>query len=442
MEREEILKVLLDWNFWKKDLDCGIEREEYIKKAFSFLEANMIVSIIGVRRSGKSMLMKQIAKKLMEKGIANKNEILIINFEDKRIVGNNSELIGEFFNTYIQEMKPTRKPILFLDEIHRIAGWEKWARTYHELNKAKIFVSGSTSQLMKGELASLLTGRHLDIVVFPLSFKEFIKFKNLQIKDKLDAIAKENQIKALLREYLKFGGFPEVALAKDEEVKKNILLTYFDDIISKDVAERYKIREVEKLRTLAKFYLSNISSPITFSSLEDLVKINSVTIERFSSFLEEAFLIFFTKIFHPSVKKQEKVARKVYSIDVGLSNVVGFRLEESIGKLMENVVAIELKRRDPFSQFYYWKEYGKAEGDEVDFVIRENFTTKQLIQVTYASSKEKVEKREIEALIKASEALECNNLLVITWDYEDEVKINNKKIKFLPLWMWLLDLKF
>jgi len=400
----------------------------------------MIVSLIGVRRSGKSVLMRQIAKKLMENGIANKNEILIVNFEDKRIVERDLKLIDDFFNAYMEEIRPLRKPIVFLDEVTKIPQWEKWVRTIHELNKAKILISGSTSQLTKGELATLLTGRHIDIIVFPLSFNEFLQFKNIQIKDKLEALAKESEIKALLREYIRFGGFPEVVLTRDEEVKRTILLTYFDDIIEKDVVERYKIRKTEKLKMLAKFYLSNISSPTTFSSLEQFLNMNSVTIEKFSYLLEEAFLIFFAKIFHPSVKKQEKVARKVYCIDVGLSNAIGFKIEESIGKLMENVVAIELKRRNPLLEIYYWKEYGKAEGKEVDFVVRENFNVKHLIQVTYASNRNEVEKREIEALIKASDLLKCNDLLIITWDSADIVEISNKKIKFVPLWRWLLNL--
>jgi predicted AAA+ superfamily ATPase len=440
MKREEILRILLDWNFWKKNLESGIERNEYVDKALRFLQPNMIVSLIGVRRSGKSVLMRQIAKKLMESGIANKNEILIVNFEDKRIVERDLKLIDDFFNAYMEEMRPLRKPIVFLDEITKIPRWEKWVRTMHELNKAKILISGSTSQLTKGELATLLTGRHIDIIVFPLSFNEFLQFKNIQIKDKLEALAKESEIKALLREYIRFGGFPEVVLTKDEEVKRTILLTYFDDIIEKDVVERYKIRKTEKLKMLAKFYLSNISSPTTFSSLEQFLNMNSVTIEKFSYLLEEAFLIFFAKIFHPSVKKQEKVARKVYCIDVGLSNAIGFKIEESIGKLMENVVAIELKRRIPLLEIYYWREYRKAEGKEVDFVVRENFSVKQLIQVTYASNRNEVEKREIEALIKASGLLKCDDLLFITWDYEDVVEISDKKIKFVPLWKWLLNL--
>jgi hypothetical protein len=166
MERDEILRILADWNFWKKELNCGIERKDYIEKAMKFLQANMIVSLIGVRRSGKSMLMKQIARKLIESGILNRNDTIIINFEDKRIVEGNLKLLDDFFSTYIEEIKPTNRPIIFLDEIHKVPQWERWVRTMHELEKAKILVSGSTSKLTKGELSTLLTGRHIDIVVF------------------------------------------------------------------------------------------------------------------------------------------------------------------------------------------------------------------------------------------------------------------------------------
>jgi hypothetical protein len=165
-------------------------------------------------------------------------------------------------------------------------------------------------------------------------------------------------------------------LAKDEETKKTILLSYFDDIIEKDVVERYKIRKKEKIKLLAKFYLSNISSTITFSSLEELLHMNSVTIEKFSSMLEESFLILFTKVLHPSVKKQEKVARKVYSIDVGISNAIGFRIEEIIGKLMENIVAIELKRRNSTRKFTIGKNMERPKGKKLILFLEKILTLK------------------------------------------------------------------
>jgi hypothetical protein len=142
-------------------------------------------------------------------------------------------------------------------------------------------------------------------------------------------------------------------------------------------------------------------------------------------------------MYHPSLKKQEKAPRKVYSIDTGLSNVVGFRLFETKGKLMENLVAIELKRRE--KEFYYWKEYGKSEGQEVDFLIKENNIIKELIQVSYINNIDEIERREIRSLIKASNLLNCNDLKIITWDLEDKIIKDNKEIKLIPLWKWLLN---
>ncbi len=434
MLRDEILKILLDWNFWTKDQEIGIEREEYKGKLIDLLDTRFIVSVIGVRRSGKSTIMRQVTKELSEK--IGRENILFVNFEDERFTKLDSKILSKIYEIYLEEIKPSTKPVIFLDEIHRVENWEKWVRTYHELGKAKIIVSGSTSQIIKGELGTLLTGRHLDMKVYPLSFKEFLSFKNVKIRSKLELLEKESEVKTLLREYLEFGGFPEVVLEK--KFKKEILRNYFDDIITKDVVERYKIRKIEELKSLTKFYLTNIGKYTTFSSTQKFLKLSKDTIENFSTYLSDVFLMFFVKMFDYSLKKQEKAPRKVYSIDVGLSNAIGFRVSENIGRLMENIVFIELTKM--FEEIYYWKEYGKAEGKEVDFVIKEGPEIKQLIQVTYASGRDEVEEREIKSLIKASDVLSCKNLLVITWDYEGEEEVKGKKIRFVPLWKWLLGL--
>ncbi|MCS7106376.1 MAG: ATP-binding protein, partial [Candidatus Aenigmarchaeota archaeon] len=269
MKDEEILEILTDWNFWRKEMEVGIVREKYLEKMESFLKANMVVSVIGVRRAGKSFLMKQLAKNLIDKGVDAK-DILMVNFEDRRFTEFSPEILDKIFETYSEFVKPKHKPYIFLDEVHRVDGWERWVRTYQELQKCKIIISGSTSKLLKGELATLLTGRHLDLVVFPLDFKEFLKFKNLEISDEMDMIHKKTEIKSFMREYCEFGGFPEVTLSEN---KKEILLSYFDDIITKDIALRYKLKKFGGLTSLAKFYLTNISNPITFTSLEKFLEI-------------------------------------------------------------------------------------------------------------------------------------------------------------------------
>ena len=434
MERDLILEILNDWNFWRKELDTGKKRQEYVNSCLDFLKPNVIVVITGVRRSGKSYLMRQVAKELAEKGIK-KEELLIINFEDVRFTEFSTKLLNEIHEIYIEILKPTSKPFIFLDEIHNIPNWEKWVRTIHELNKAKIIISGSSSKLLAGELATVLTGRHLDVTIFPLSFKEFLLFKNIEIKDELDLISKKIEIKRALNEYSEFGGFPEVVL---NEEKRQILSKYFEDVVTRDVEKRYKIRKGEKLRSLTRFYLTNIANPITFSSLSEFLKVSKNTIENFSNYLEEAYALFFVKKISFSFKEQEKSARKVYAIDTGLSNAIGFRFSENRGKLMENIVAVEILRKkslNPNLDFYYWKDYQQ---NEVDFVLKDGFEIKQLVQVTYANSKDEIEKREIKSLVKANKELKCKNLLLITWDYEDEICINNTKIRCLPIWKWLL----
>ncbi|HJH26789.1 MAG TPA: ATPase [Methanophagales archaeon] len=440
MNKRELLEILHDWNFWKNELDTGKERKAYLEKCLRFLKTNVVTAIIGVRRAGKSYIMRQTIKELIEKGTERK-DTLMINFEDKRFAEFYPELLDEIYETYLEFLKPGKKPFVFLDKIHNVPKWERWVRTSQELGKAKIIISGSSSKLLAGELATVLTGRHLDVFVFPLSFAEFLYFNNLEITDELDRIAKKIEIKRFFGEYFEFGGFPEVVLSGD---KKQLLLTYFDDVLTKDIERRYKLKKGEKLRALARFYLTNISNPITFNSLKTLLGTTTNTIENFSSYLEEAGMIFFVKRFSFKVKEQEKSARKVYSIDVGLANAVGFKFSSGFGKIAENLVAIELKRRettDPNVELYYWKN---PRHEEVDFLIKEGLKVKQLIQVCWNINEYKTKEREIRALLKASKEVKCENLLVITEDYEaeEEIKIKDKfscKVEFLPLWKWLLE---
>lgn len=435
MREEEILEALNDWNLWRRDLYSGIDREEYLEKIFNFLGSNMIVTILGIRRAGKSFIMRQVVNRLSRS--VPKNEILMINFDDRRFPMLDDSELQRIFEVYLKNLNPKSRPYVFLDEVHRVKNWERWVRTVHELGVAKVVVSGSTSQLIKEELATLLTGRHLDIEVFPLSFREFLKFKGVVLRDRLDVVSRRVVVKGLLDEYVEFGGFPEVVLGGN---KREILMAYFEDIVTKDIVQRYKVFKVDELLALARFYLTNIASPVTFNSIKEFVRLSVDTIEVFTKYLESVYMIFFVKKFSWSVKQQEKAARKVYSIDTGLSNAVGFRFLENRGRLMENVVAVELLRRarlNPLVEIYYWKDY---QGNEVDFIVKEGFNVKELIQVTYASGRDEIRRREVKALLKAGRLLNCSNMLVVTWDYEDLMNVDGYVIKFVPLWKWLLEL--
>lgn len=437
MDKNQILEILNDWNYWKKELDSGRKRKSYLERCLRFLKSNVVVSLIGVRRSGKSYIMRQMIKKLIEEGLS-ANNTLFINLEDRRFTEFYPALLDEIYGVYLDYLKPDERHLVFLDEIHNVPKWERWARTIHELGKAKIIVSGSSSKLLSGELATVLTGRHLDVLVFPLSFREFLCFNNIELKDSLDIITKKSAIKSFLREYMEFGGFPEVLFSQD---KKQLLLTYFDDILTKDIEKRHKLRKSEKLRSLARFYLTNISNTITFNSIKGFLDTTTTTIEKFSSYLQEAYVIFFVKRFSFKVKEQEKSARKVYAVDVGLSNSVGFKFSSNFGFKAENIVALSLKKKaeDSNLEVFYWHDALKR---EVDFVIKQNKKIEKLIQVCWNIEEYKTKEREVNNLLKASKELRCNNLIVITEDYENTEKIKKgritKKIDFVPLWKWLL----
>ncbi|MEM7825948.1 MAG: ATP-binding protein, partial [Candidatus Aenigmatarchaeota archaeon] len=231
------------------------------------------------------------------------------------------------------------------------------------------------------------------------------------------------------------GGFPEVALEEKKEMRIAILKKIKEDVVLKDVVRRFKIKEVEKLELLTNFYISNIASPITFNKISKFLKLPVKTVEKYSKNLETSNLLFFVKRFSFSLKEQENSPRKVYLVDNGIFTASAFKISENYGKMLENLVAVELKRRE--KEVYYYKSNEK----EVDFVVKNGRDVEMLIQACYDVGGYGVKEREVKSLIKASDELKCKNLLVITWDYEDEIKFKNKKIVFKPLWKWLLEEK-
>jgi predicted AAA+ superfamily ATPase len=287
------------------------------------------------------------------------------------------------------------------------------------------------------ELATHLTGRYVEATILPFSFREFLKAKGFGIdKEYLALRDYQGRILNLLSEYLEAGGFPEVVV-KNLEFKPYVE-SLFNGVILKDVVRRYKIRFASSIYELARYLVSNFSSPVSFRRLNNVLGFRSIhTVINYTKYLEETFLIFSLSNFSFKVSEQIRSPRKVYVIDNSIISSLSFRFLELKGRLMENLVAVELLRRklSEGSEIFYLK----ADNSEVDFVLKEGLQVKQLIQVTYASSRNDVDKREVRALLKASEQLRCKNLLVITWDYEEEIMIDNRIVRFVPLWKWLLQ---
>ncbi len=430
--RKERLRISIE-EYWQRDLPRAMPRE-----IEPILKSDLINDIIGPRRAGKTYLMFLTIKKLLDSGV-DKKATIYLNFEDRRLLPSTPEYLNDLVEFIHAKRLPDHERIfVFLDEIQRIEGWESYIRSIYDefKGKIKIFVSGSTSKLTESELSHLLTGRHLTTRVFPLSFGEFLHFKDVGYGGEYLTEKDTATIKEMLREYISFGGFPEVVLS--ESNKEYLAQTLFTDIISRDVVSSIK-KKREVIEDLSYFLASNIGKPISFSKMCGMmnsrgVKISVPTLERYFFIMKDAFLFFDIRIFSYKVKDQLQYPRKIYAMDQGFANLSGFRFSEDIGRSMENLVAVELlriKSSSPMLEIYYWKDYQHR---EVDFVLKSGLRIEQLIQVTYAGSQEDIAAREIKALIKAGEELRCDDLLVITWDYESD----DGTIRFLPLWKWLL----
>lgn len=422
------------YDYWEKELP------EVINRNIEIDSSDLINDIVGVRRCGKTFLMYSKIKKLLAK--ADKKSTIFINFENRRLLPLKPEYFNEIIEfIYAEKMLQRGKVYLFLDEVQKIEGWEKFVRSIYDefKGKIKIFVSGSNASLLSKDYGTLLTGRHLSMTLMPLSFKEFLVFKKYDIPNVLTEKSRAS-IKKFFEEYLTFGGFPEVVLSENKEP---ILNQLFNDILTRDILTR-NIRKESILEEFSSFLAGNVASLLSFNKMADYfksrgLKISVPTIQNYFELTKNSFLFFESLIFSYKIKDQFQNPRKVYCVDNGLFNFLGSKFTPNYGKLYENAAFLKLKR-EAFTKssmsICYWKNQLH---EEVDFVVREGLKVRELIQVCYDLENTETKKREIRSLIKASNELKCGNLLVVTRDYEGEEFVDKKKIKFIPLWAWSLQ---
>ena len=421
MEKGEILSILNAWNFWKQNANAGIERKHYQRKITSLINEPTIDVVIetGIRRAGKSFIAKQTAKKLIEDGIP-KEDILVINLEDERLINRDYPTLLEIYKTYRENINPKGKSFIIIDEAQEVDGWERFVRGLVEKGEAKFIITGSSSKLLDSEYATLLSGRHVVVYVHPLNFIEYVNFTK--------------RIKGI-EEYVELGGFPAVVLSKSKE---ELVKSYFDTIILKDVISRFKIKNQDELVRLAKFYITSIGSKITFNSISKFLKLPVKTVYNFSIYLDKAYLIFFVKRFSFSIKAQDNSPKKVYTIDNSFSSILGINPIKARGRLLENTIASTLylisRHADEFS-FYYWYENSK----EVDFVIKDH-SKYRLVQVAYEIKEEKTRERELSALLDCANRLNVDVLEVVTANYGSEELIGGRTIKYMKAEEWITNI--
>jgi len=436
MDKKEIIAILEDWNFWSKPFRKNFSRKTYEDEVVHKSSTNEIVFLKGVRRSGKSTILLNHIQNLIEEGVPKEN-MLFVNLEDPRFASSLSlELLEEIKQAYLYYMDPKEKPYIFLDEVQNIDGFEKWLLKEYELQTSYLFATGSNSKLLSKEIGSALSGRYLDIQVSPLSFQEYLQFKEVHVEKPYDLISRQIEIERHFEHYMLYGGFPKVVLTEDIALKEAELKSYFDSILLRDIVARYKLDNFRILEQLSIFLLSSISNAVSITKVKNRLGVSHDLASRYMEYLENTYMVQSVPLFDWSLQKQHVNPKKIYSIDTGLSKRVSFEVGKRIGDMLENIVYLELNRRH--SEIYYFKT---AQGYEVDFLIKEYEKITHLIQVSQTLQDDKTRKRELRALVKASDELQHSeniHLLLLTMDESGTEMIDDKAIKIVNILEWLL----
>ena len=376
-----------------------------------------IVVISGLRRVGKSTLLLKIKQKL--------GGDYYLNFDDERLSGfklKDFQALLEVFLELYGEQK-----VFYFDEIQNVEGWERFVRRMYDYGN-KVYLTGSNARLLSPELGTHLTGRYIQYELFPFSFAEFLRFKNFKVNLKrLNTFQKVKLLK-LFKEYLEKGGVPEFLFSENQDILKLL----YENILYRDIAVRFDVSNTASLRELGKYILSNFATEVSFNRLKDLLGVKShTTVANYFKYFEDAYLAFLVPQFHYSVKKQALSAKKLYTIDTGLCRIVGFNFSQNLGRALENLVFLELKRRG--KEVYYFK----SNGSECDFLIREGLEVKEAIQVSAEILPENKE-REVGALLLALKKFNLSEGKIITLEQEEEWEVEGRLIKVVPVYKWIL----
>lgn len=379
---------------------------------------NSALIVKGIRRCGKSTLIKQLISHKFP------DYFFYCNFDDDRL----ADFKSEDFQTLMEVLSELfgRKKVFFLDEVQNIKGWELFVNRLLRENY-RVLITGSNANLLSKELGTHLTGRHLDIDLYPFSFKEFLISRKIPIRDaKFYSTEEKATLLKNFKEFINKGGMPEPVIFSNMSLIKSII----NDIIQKDIIIRYNIRKPADLKSVITFFTSNISNLITVRSITDNFGISPNTIEKYLGYLEESYLFFTVKRFERKIKHFDKNPRKIYCVDNGIVTEGSPNIINKDSALLENLVALELKRRN--YECYYYRNDNNY---ETDFVVP---TAKEAIQVCY-NLNEGNEKREVRGAIEGMKEIKSKEGLILTMDQEKTIKKDGFKIVVKPVWKWLLE---
>lgn len=418
MDALKLRQVYIDQQASFKQHKCLIDRDIDL---IPYLQTRQVVVITGVRRCGKSSLLYLLKQQLKLQDEA----CCYFNFDDERIM-HETTLPEQIYLLHL-ELYQT-EPIFFFDEVQNIPGWERFVNRMYE-KRCKLFVTGSNAKLLSSEVASSLTGRNKTLSLFPFSFGEFLSFKGQSYAPGSRTSEEISLLQSDVEQYMQLGGFPTVIQEND----LTWINQYFQDILYRDIVARYRITQVAELRQMALFLASNVGKLFSYSTLQRLSGLKSTqSVKSYVDYLEQSYLFVYLRKFDYSVKKQIMSSRKVYAIDPAFCNHLGFRFSENQGRVLENIVYLQLLRHG--KQVYYYQ--GKR---ECDFVIQQGLKVVKAIQVVYALTESNF-RREIEGLTEAMDTFDLSHGLLITRRLPIGMHLAiPDNIQVIPAWEWLLQ---
>jgi hypothetical protein len=423
MERRLLKEIVLDQRAVFEKKLSGTPRDVLASVEHHMAKPHAI-TLAGVRRCGKSTLLRQIAERFLAPGYH------YCHFEDERLLSFEARdfaLLHEVLIECFGEQK-----VILLDEVQNAPGWEAFVRRMLESGR-KFIITGSNAALLSRELGSKLTGRHVTVEVFPFSFREYLRHVGVAVEEAL--LPKPSGRATLARHlesYRQNGGFPEPLVYDSPD----LLAQLYDDILYRDVATRHDIKHTRALRELTLYYMSNVATLASFNKLKASLGLGSVTtVSAYTDFLVQAFVIATVPVHDASVKRRTLAPKKVYAVDTGLANRVSLSFSRNLGALTENLVFLELLRRGADVSYYR-----TAGGREVDFACRRGRTLAELMQVTLSLADPQVRRRELDALTEAMREQDLPLGMVLTESEHEDIVAGPQTIKVRPLPAWLCGL--
>lgn len=416
MDKRHLQEVLIDQKELFQSKTGIIDRDLLLDK---YLNTSQVVVITGIRRCGKSSLLFLLKQAL----VLSESEFCYCNFDDERIVPY-PNLLNDIYTLHLELYR--NDPVFFFDEIQEVPGWEKFVNRMYEQGR-KVFITGSNATMLSSEISSSLTGRNKVLELFPFSFSEYLRFEGKSYQPKRLSVKQKSLLINDLSAYLESGGFPLVVKEKDAEIAHSL----FQDILYRDIVVRYKLSNVEEVKQIALYLASNTSKLFSYATLQSVSGLKSLSsVKNYLQYFESSYLFYYLKKFDYSVKKQIMNSRKVFAVDNAIPNRLGFRFSENKGRLLENMVFIELKRRS-CEIFYYSGKF------ECDFLLKENLLITEAIQVSYTLNAENYS-RETGGLREVMELFGIEKATLIVFDdnkYNAELAAG---ISIVPAYEWFL----